>query len=56
MTQSDKNLLLGVARRTISKLTKKGRSAEYIQNFVSSKRGRDYMANVANYVESQMAL
>lgn len=56
ITQSEKTFLLGVARRTITKLTKKGRSTEYIQNFVSSKRGRDYMANVANYVSSQITV
>jgi DNA-binding transcriptional regulator LsrR (DeoR family) len=56
ITQAEKNFLLGVARRTISKLIKKGRSADYIQMFVNSKRGRDYMANVANYVSSQVSL
>ncbi len=54
LTQEDKNLMIGVARRTITKLFKKGRSSEYIENFVNSKRGRDYMANVANFINSSI--
>lgn len=55
MDTARKNFLLGVGRSTISRMLKKGRSDEEIKNFIKSKRGQDYMAKVATFVNSQVS-